>query len=296
MPERSLEWWDPIFWQENRPHSHFDTPSTLCAPLLAGIFRSWQEKFALTGVVEIGAGDGRILDEYARAGDLSYLGVDIREQPDGQPWPWVSARWDSAAEEWVGPEFLAERPLLVTAVEWLDDLPAPVAEIAGAHPLAIVPDGGTSELSTADRAWLKRWWPAGSRAVVGRPRDRAWEWLARRLAPGSVLATIDYGHTLADRPADGGLTAHLAGHQVAPGPGVNVTAGIAVDSLAAAVEDAGAQRLWCTRLADLPPDFWPIAGSGLNQLSLRSQEALLRDPERFGGFWLIAHQIPMVER
>lgn len=287
------DWWDHTFWDAHLPSRHFDTPGTLCALPLGGIFLAWIRNFELTGVLEIGCGDGRILTECQfRNPDLPCTGVDVRHPFGPRSWQAVTARWDVSREEWRGAEFLDSRPRLVVAVEWLDDLPAVVAEERNA-PVAVGPDGRTAELSARDRAWLERWWPLapGTRAVVGRSRDRAWQWLAERLAPGSVLATIDYGHTADSRPPDGGLTAHLAGQRVTPGPGVNVTAGVAVDSLAAAVESVGAERLWCERLADLPAGFWGAEGTGLAGLALRSQEALLRDPDRFGGFWLVAHRI-----
>lgn len=287
-----LQWWDADFWSENLPRGHFDTPSSLCAPILSGMLLTTIRHFGLTGVMEIGVGDGRILEECSKGG-VPCLGVDLRKVADGDSWRSVKARWDVVREEWVGTPFVDPRPMLILAVEWLDDLAAPVAE-QRTRPVAVGPHGHVGELAAEDRAWLDRWWRLlpGTRAVVGRPRDRAWQWLAQHVAPGSVLLTIDYGHTADHRPADGGLTAHFGGRRVAPGPGANVTAGVAVDSLAAAVESVGAERLWCERLADLPADFWGTGGPGLAGLALRSQEALLRDPHRFGGFWLVAHRLP----
>lgn len=294
-----LDWWDQTFWDAHSPSGHFDTPSTLCAPLLGAKLRSWLRLFELTAMLEIGVGDGQVLTECkARNADLDCVGVDVRQPSGPRSWRSVTARWDVSREEWIGEDFLDSRPLLVVAVEWLDDLPAVVAEQRNG-PVAVGPDGRVGELAVSDLAWLERWWPfaretpvdPGTRAVVGRSRDRAWQWLAERLSPGSVLATIDYGHTARSRPSDGGLAAHVAGRRVSPQPGVNVTAGVAVDSLAAAVEGVGAERLWCERLADLPDGFWEAGAPGLAGLALRSQEALLRDPGRFGGFWLVAHRI-----
>ncbi|MDO5498825.1 MAG: hypothetical protein Q4F67_03985 [Propionibacteriaceae bacterium] len=235
--------------------------------------------------------------------------MDVREPAGDRAWDYRRLAWDVTAECWrsVGPEdgdrtgfadlLGPERPpLLAYAIEWLDDLPAPVASVdPSAPPVAVGPDGSTAALDTADRQWLARWWPASEpgRAVVGRTRDAAWRWLAQRLPPGSLLVSVDYGHVRAERPVDGGLAAYRDGLRVEPGPGTNVTAGVAVDALAAAVEETGAQRLWCHRLADLPADFWDrTQRAGLAGLAMRSQVQLLRDPRRFGQFWLVAHRIP----
>lgn len=229
------------------------------------------------------------------------LGVDRRPVAGLEPAQFLKLRWDCVGESWHGPrgeDALVESlcrsgPVLVLATEWLDDLPATVARRSiDGRAQALTPDLRTAPLDPADEQWLARWWPQPGRAVVGRTRDRAWGWFARRLAPGSLLVTVDYGHVRADRPPDGGLLAHRAGEPVPPQPGANVTAGLAVDSLAAAVEAVGAERLHLTRLADLPAAFWPTAGDGpLTGLARRSQEQLLRDPGRFGGFWLVAHRI-----
>ncbi|WP_432558663.1 hypothetical protein [Granulicoccus sp. GXG6511] len=295
----SPDWWDPDFWGTNRPREHFDTPSSLCAGALSSLFLTWIKEFDLRGLLEIGAGDGAILDEFsARDPLLDCAGVDVRSSPRSGKWQGITAAWDVVHEEWRGrTPPLGSDPQLAIAVEWLDDLPATVAcRDQWGRPVALGPSGRTAALTPADARWLERWWPRlepGGRAVVGHTRDRAWRWLAERLAPGSVLATIDYGHMVDGRPADGGLAAHLRGRPVPPGPGANVTASVAVDSLAAAVEELGAERLWCTRLADLPADFWPVgeARTPLDGLALRSQQALLRDPDRFGAFWLVAHRV-----
>lgn len=318
MNRNPMDWWEPEFWSRNTPGDHFETPSTLCGSLLTGKFLTWMKRIDLAGVLELGCGEGKILTEIAR-NDLRTpaLGIDLRPISDYQGWDYAQLRWDTATESWHsidsadGPnapmahsEFEAvldcDRPLLAYAVEWLDDLPATVATTDAAGRLVVVgPDGSTAPLSDPDHAWLRRWWPRVGRspgggaglAVVGRTRDNAWRWLARHLPQGSLLVTLDYGHTSADRPADGGLAAHRDGVRVAPGPGAGVTAAVAIDSLAAAVEETGARRLWCHRLTDLPPDFWPTGGAPLASLALRSQEQLLRDPRRFGGFWLVAHRI-----
>jgi len=298
----SEEWWNPDFWSSNTPTDHFDTPSTLCAQALSGAILHWCRKLGLQRVIDVGSGDGKLLDECsARAHGLQFSGIDVRKFPPSGGWRGITARWDRRTDAWVGEELrIGPEPCLVIAVEWLDDLPAAVAMSdprsapAETGPVRMGPDGDSAPLSSAENAWLARWWPhlpPGERAVVGLTRDRAWCWWARRLPPGSVLATIDYGHTIHDRPADGGLAAHVHGVAATPGTGTNVTASVAIDSLTHAVEELGAERLWCGRLMDLPAGFWPRSGSALRRLALRSQEALLRAPERFGNFWLVAHRI-----
>ena len=242
--------------------------------------------------MEIGCGDGRILAECAAINpQLSQTGIDLRQK--NNQWQTHRARWDG--ETWIGDDFLVAEPVLLVAIEWLDDVPATVATVNPAgQPVALGPTGDTAALSPADQRWLARWWPGlapWERAVIGRSRDRAWQWFAQRLAPGSLLVSIDYGHTAARRPSDGGLTAHAAGAQVIPGVGVNVTAGVAIDSLATTVEATGAQRLWRERLRNLPDGFWPHPDGVLARLAHRSQEALLRAPHRFGDFWLVAHRL-----
>ena len=67
---------------------------------------------------------------------------------------------------------------------------------------------------------------------MGLARDRAWSDLVSRVRRGTVLG-VDYGHTLATRPASGTLTAYRSGRVVAPVPdgSCDLTAHVAVDSL-----------------------------------------------------------------
>lgn len=286
--------WDSEFWSANIPENHFDTPSTLCGPLLAKSLLQWVRESQITEVIEIGCNSGTFLSQMqASARGITCAGVDVRPTVSCSSHRILCQRWDSLIQTWQALDdsgdfaaFLtksSERKLVV-AIEWLDDLAAPVTWQGRSM------DGG--RLSEAERQWLRRWWPQPGRVVVGLPRDRAWRWLAQRLPEGSLLVTIDYGHIVADRPLDGGLAAHHHGRLVPPGQGVNTTAAVAVDSLAEAVESVGASRLALTRLKDLPSTFWATDDADpLRSLALRSQEQLLRDPGRFGNFWLVAHRV-----
>lgn len=303
--QRDFPWWDATFWLREKPRDHFDTPSSLCGPLLARLLMEWVRRLELRTVVDLGCGDGVLLSHLSTLSqpDISLIGIDVRNLPDR---PGVTHRrhyWSVSNDDWESPFTgscapepwpATSGPILAIAVEWLDDLPAVVASTrADGSAVEITPCGADRPLSGPDAAWLRRWWPGPGRAVVGRTRDEAWHRLAENLPPGSVLATIDYGHVRGDRPPDGGLGAHRHGRATTPGTAGNVTAAVAVDALAAAAEQAGAQGWWFSRLADLPKGFWPIGDDRpLTRLALRTQEHLLTDPHRFGGFWLVAHRIP----
>lgn len=302
---KEFPWWNTQFWPDEYPKEHFDTPSTLCGALLARLLADWANRLGLSAIVDLGCGDGTLLRHLATASpaNISLIGIDVRPLPDQprvtfrrQYWSVSKECWEPS--DWVhpGPSSQAwpNHPVLAFAVEWLDDLPAVVSHRKpGRAALEIDPDGGQRPLSRADTDWLRQWWPAPGRAVIGRTRERTWQWLAARLPPGSVLATLDYGHTRDDRPHDGGLAAHYRGAPVPPGGGGNTTAAVAVDALAAAIESSGAERWWFQRLADLPEDFWPVEDEHpLTHLALRSQRQILTDPAHFGAFWLVAHRIP----
>lgn len=274
-------WNNSPFWLTESPSAHFSTPATACPQVLASWVAHQLAEHGLHHLVEVGAGDSPV-----GLGGVRRSAVDLREVPRIAT---TRARWDALAARWSAPVeriWADGRPVLLLAVEWLDDLACPV--VAGGEELG--PAGPVGPVAPADRAWLDRWWPGGSPAEVGRTRDAAWRWFAERLPAGSVLATIDYGHTVARRPAGATLAAHRGGRTVAPGtPGSNLTAHVAVDSLAATVEDAGATRLAMAQLADLPvPEDAP---PGLAGLALRSELALWRDPARFGAYWWLAHRI-----
>lgn len=296
-------WEDLSFWRRNNPARHFDTPSTLATALLARWLIQTARDFGCITLIEIGFGNGHLQTEIARlAPDVTRIGVDIRSTPTVECQQLIQ-QWDTATERWltvtgnpavagVWPEL--KQPVLLFAVEWLDDLAAEIVERDSRGALRTLgPHGAVGTPGPADTAWAERWWPQQGRLAIGRSRDAAWRWLARHLPSGSVLTTVDYGHIRAERPADGGFLAYRDGCRVVPDETANLTAAVAVDSLAAAVEGVGCERLAYSRLADLPAGHWTSsAGDALTTLSLRSQEQLLRDPRRFGGFWLVQHRTP----
>ncbi|MEU9029672.1 SAM-dependent methyltransferase [Streptomyces sp. NPDC048383] len=126
---------------------------------------------------------------------------------------------------------------LLFANEWLDNVPLDVAQ-DGRYVL-VATDGTESPggpLDAADRAWLDRWWPTGSRtgrAEIGLPRDQAWAAAVATLDRGLAVA-VDYCHTREARPPYGTLTGFRAGREVAPVPdgGCDVTAHVALDACA----------------------------------------------------------------
>nr|WP_304528809.1 SAM-dependent methyltransferase [Plantactinospora sp. KBS50] len=141
---------------------------------------------------------------------------------------------------------------LLLGTEWLDNVPLEVAvpTADGWRYLLVDPaTGAESEggpVGSADRAWLRRWWPAGGasgrtdaraggRAEIGRTRDDAWAAAVARMDRGLALA-VDYGHLRSQRPPGGTLTGFRAGRQVPPVPdgSCDLTAHVAIDSVAAA--------------------------------------------------------------
>ena len=237
------------------PGGHFRT-SVHASPLFAGaVLELLRRVDAALGrpdpldLVDVGAGRGELLTGVAAGAD-----------------PALRARLRLTAVE-VGPldapvrvvRDVAELPEitgLLIANEWLDDVPLDVVErtTAGARTVLVSPAGVESTgppPATGDAAWLARWWPlagVGDRAEVGRTRDQAWAAAVRRLGRGVAVA-VDYGHTREARPPHGTLTGYRGGVQVRPVPdgSCNLTAHVALDSVAAAGTAAGATE---TRLDD----------------------------------------------
>jgi SAM-dependent MidA family methyltransferase len=164
---------------------------------------------------------------------------------------------------------------LVIAHEWLDDIPLDVVEVDdhGIERLVLVERDGTEHLgATLDddaawaawglsagraREWLGRWGArphdveAGARRELGMARDDAWRDVVTRLDAGTALA-IDYGYTGVPGATLTGY--HLRGNEVRPVPDgtVNLTAHVAVDTLAAAAGVPGSGiSLQCESLAAL---------------------------------------------
>lgn len=296
------------FWSDQNPGAHFRTASTTgdaLATLVAGLLDRHPD---IVAVLDIGAGQGELLTGLAAIRPaLDLTGVDLRARPGPLPEPvdWVRARWDVHDHRWTGPAAdrlgSLDRPSLVIASEWLDDLPCAVAErVGGRWHQVLVDDIGRETIGEpvtgADLDWLEQWWRDGQRAEVGRTRDRAWTALVTtaRSAAGMALL-IDYGHLAGDRPAGGSLAAYRHGRRVAPRPSsrINLTAHVAVDAVRAAAEAQGARTLRCARqqeiVRDLPLSSSPGLGPLLD-LTRRSQLAALGSPAGLGAhWWLLQH-------
>ncbi|MBK3575094.1 SAM-dependent methyltransferase [Streptomyces sp. MBT65] len=156
-------------------------------------------------------------------------------------------------------EWLSEPPKGVTGLlfanEWLDNVPAEVAEVdpTGVPRLVLVREDGTEHLgeplSGAAAAWLARWWPQapeeGLRAEIGLSRDTAWASAVAAVDRGLAVA-VDYAHTRDTRPPFGTLTGFREGRETAPVPdgSCDITAHVALDACAqagsAAASTAGA--------------------------------------------------------
>jgi SAM-dependent MidA family methyltransferase len=124
---------------------------------------------------------------------------------------------------------------------------------------------------------------------VGLARDEAWAALVSRVESGIVVA-VDYGHTRAERPSAGTLTAYRRGVQCEPVPDgtMDLTAHVAIDTLDA--DDIARQRDVLRELGvrgRTPPHA--LAASDplgyLHALERAAAEAELIRPGGFGDFW-----------
>ncbi|GAB3920920.1 hypothetical protein GCM10011575_17110 [Microlunatus endophyticus] len=271
----------------------------------------------ISTVVDIGAGDGRLLAEIGiRARQLRLIGLDLRSpEPATLPVTWLRGWWDVEREAWTAADsgrttpltdvLPTSDPLAIVAAEWLDELPAVVAGRGrdGAQETwrEILVQGDGQELlggpvAEPDAEWLDRWSPESARAESGRSRDRAWTTLLDCLRPAGGLAIIiDYGHQLDERPARGTLAGYQHGHPVSPRPSsaINLTAHVAVDSVRAAGEAAGARTELLLRQREavrrLLPDPPTEASDTLARLQLASERRLLAD--NLGDHWWLVQSV-----
>ncbi|MFJ3125624.1 SAM-dependent methyltransferase [Streptomyces sp. NPDC086993] len=235
------------------PAGHFRTSvhaSPLFASAVARLLVGTARELGTRSVdlVDLGAGRGELLTGVLAAlpgagGD----GLDVRAyavEVDDRP-PGLDPRI----------EWRAEPPNrtygLLFANEWLDNVPAEVAETdadgVDRYVLVRASDGAErlgAPVTGADAAWLRRWWPSagpGGRAEIGRPRDEAWARAVATLAGGLAVA-VDYAHVREARPPFGTLTGFRAGREVRPVPdgSCDLTAHVALDACAAAGAGAGA--------------------------------------------------------
>ncbi|GHA34516.1 hypothetical protein GCM10010329_67230 [Streptomyces spiroverticillatus] len=223
------------------------------------LLRTYEElggprRLARIDLVDIGAGRGELL-----TGVLAALPPDVEVHPYGvekapRP-PGLDHRIEWCAEPPRGVRGL------VFSNEWLDNVPADVAEADPAgvpRYVEVRTDDGAERLGTPvageDARWLERWWPLagqpGHRAEIGRPRDEAWAAAVGTLAEGLAVA-VDYAHSLDARPPFGTLSGFAGGQEVRPVPdgSCDVTAHVALDACAAAVPGAAHTELLTQREA-----------------------------------------------
>lgn len=297
------------FWTANRPADHFRTAAST-SPLLAGLIGTFlADHPEIEIVVELGAGDGELLTALHRVHpDLRLFGVDLRQRPDRLPESvtWCQDRWEVQSDSWSSGEAYVvlatlDRPALLIACEWLDDLPCPIATGGPQWRIAQVDATGAesagAEVGPAELSWLQQWAPTARRAEIGLTREAAWVAGLEALAPqGGYALMIDYGHTFAERPPDGTLTGYRAGQRTAPHPAkeVNLTAHVALDSLQAAGESAGAktnflisQRAAVARFSPVEPD---AQSDVLERLSTASQSRALS--ETLGDHYWLMQYVP----
>ncbi|MFI6584699.1 SAM-dependent methyltransferase [Embleya sp. NPDC050493] len=240
---RALYGAEGFYRRAEGPAGHFRT-SVHASPLFARALAELARTAGLDTIVDVGAGRGELLVALRRVTPhLELIGVDIAGRPEALP---PSIGWE--------PETPPGRTALLIANEWLDNVPADVAEVdEHGVPRVVEVDVRTGEerlgAATRDRdaRWLDRWWPLvgaepGTRAEIGEPRDAAWAHAIERLERGVAVA-IDYGHLSGGRPSYGSLTGYRQGRQVPPVPDgtCDVTCHVAMDAVAAAGEAAGAR-------------------------------------------------------
>ncbi len=267
----------------------------------------------LAGMVDLGAADGALLRAVsAEQPDWSLLGVDVRPAPElPAAATWIQAVWDIRASCWTtatgrpAPTPWAEQarsgPLLVVAHEWLDELPCRVARRHGQDDWELLgPDGPTGASPDAEEsAWLRAWAGDAEIVEIGLTRDLAWAAIARDLPAGSLLVAVDYGHVRESRPTRGSLVGYRQGRIVPPVPDghTNITAPVAIDALAAAVEHVpGIVARLRARQAQVVADSTPGPGPGtaaapLAALLAANRRRVLADPARFGANWWLVHHV-----
>jgi SAM-dependent MidA family methyltransferase len=302
-------------WLTSLPAEHFRTAATSTSALAELISAELRARPEIGIVVDLGAGDGTLLNQFAsqpgrlqvtpdRHPGLRLYGVDLRSRPDGlgEPISWCRDVWDVTADRWTSGEadrMLAglDAPALVIAVEWLDDLPCVVAERASGvlrevdiNRHGVERAGGP--LTGDPLEWADRWWPSGPRMEIGLSRDRAWfDVVAALRRHGGLALMIDYGHRSGSRPNHGSLTGYAHGRQLNPRPdaSMNLTAHVAVDAVRWAGEQAGARTVRQARLAEMVAQLPAVdPADPLAALAQRSERAALASGRVWGGqYWLL---------
>ncbi|MFH9138460.1 SAM-dependent methyltransferase [Streptomyces sp. NPDC017524] len=297
------------------PAGHFRTSvhaSPLFAAAVARLLTGTARELGTgtVALVDVGAGRGELLTGVlaALAGrpggpDVTAYAVEVADRPPGLD-PRI--------------EWCAEPPAGVTGLlfanEWLDDVPAEVAEAdADGVPRYVqvrTSDGAErlgAAVSGADAAWLERWWPLtapGERAEIGRTRDAAWARAVGSLTAGLAVA-VDYAHVRGARPPFGTLTGFRGGREVRPVPdgSCDLTSHVALDACAAAVPYASAeltdQRTALHRLGvggDRPPIGLAATDPAgyVRALSAAGEAAELTARGGLGDFGWLLHRVEPV--
>jgi SAM-dependent MidA family methyltransferase len=312
------------------PAGHFRTASHASPRLLASALVRLARAAGCTTIVDVGAGRGELLAAFAALqgenhvdADTQLLGVEVATRPAALD-PrigWV-ASIDELQDRLADGSGDGLHDTLLIGWELLDVVPCTVLEVdAGgvAREVLVAPDG-SERLGPAakeeDLAWCRQWWPlddapAGARAEVGLARDRFWNGVLDALSGGIALA-VDYGHTRTGRPELGSLTGFREGRQVPPVPDgtTDITAHVAVDSLAASLAGSGSEaggptpRTTFTRTQREALSVLGVRGrrpdiglattdpkTYVRRLQEASEAAELRDPAGLGGFSWVLHAV-----
>lgn len=289
------------------PAGHFTTSTHgALGAVFAEAIAALADREGVCHVLDFACGRGELLRHLThQRPDLTLTGVDIVDRPPDLP---ETVAWIRAPGGTTLPTEMHDlEDTLVLAHEWLDVIPCTIVEIddgSGPRIVLVDPRTGAESLggppSEADARWVARWWPnaaAGERIEVGLSRDQAYAALCQRVHSGVVLA-VDYGHTAADRPRHGTLTAFRGGDQTPPVPdgSCDVTAHVALDSLDA--DEVLTQREALAQLgldATRPPHTLARTepAAYLHALARSSTVAALRDPAGLGGFgWALTRLRP----
>lgn len=292
------------FYLRNEPAGHFRTSaqSRVFAEAVARVIEETDAVLGRPGVfewVDMGAGEAALITNVmelvsADVRDrLKPVAVDLRPRPEGLD---PRVEWRSTPPHGVTG--------LLTAFEWLDNVPLDVAVRTGEGlRLELVDSTGATEPGDPVRdPWPDTWWPDGDRVEIGRPRDLAWSRLVVNMERGTALA-VDYGHLKDSRRPT--LTGYAHGRQVSPVPDgeCDITAHVAMDSVAAAGERAGATATSLMTQRDALRDMGfsaarpPITEASrdprgyLRALSRTGELAELTDPAGLGAHWWLLQRV-----